>query len=152
MTWRSLTDFTAELLPLSADEAPTSETLRLQAASLVLRQYGAAQLAQNPGLVNLCALALSLRDRLVSHVLSPGAVQLVHDTDLHALPGEAPALLQRACILEAHQPDQNRLFGDTASFGWYPLGDEIYLIGLGYPDGLFVSALRTRVRRLPLRD
>lgn len=86
----------------------------------------------------------------VHYQCRPSASQVVHDTDLHSIPGDAPPLLRRPGIVEARRPETGeRLWGDVASLGWYPLTaaqsgvhtllDAIFLIGLTYPDGAIVA-------------
>lgn len=58
---------------------------------------------------------------------------------LHTLPGEPPRLLRTGWIVESRIPEREPLFEDIASLAGYPLDGSIYLIGLRYPDGVYVS-------------
>jgi hypothetical protein len=107
--------------------------------------YGADALIGAPALVNCAGLALSM-PRLTRHDLTADAIQLVHETDLHALPSEPPRLLKGAWILESRRPDRRGLidsdlggWGNTVSLGGYSLEGAIYLVGIGYPDGIAVA-------------
>lgn len=140
--WHGLAELVANLHRHRAGPLPSGD-LRERAAALAARTWGIHSVLARPLLVNLGALAL-LMDRLSVHRLSAGAIRLVHETDLHSLPGEPPRLLRRPWIVESRVPEREWLFGQTASLGGYPLDDAIYLIGLDWPDGVFVSRWRPR--------
>lgn len=143
--WRSLADFVGDLHPLA--QQVRGDDPRLRAAEMVLRQYGPLT---RPEMVNIAALADSMRQRLVVHRISSGAVRMVHETDLHTLPGEPPALLRGGWILETRDPEREHLIagaggiGPIASLGGYVIGNQIFFVGLGYPDGIFVGSWRPR--------
>ncbi len=112
---------------------------RLNCAGIANKVWG--EQVHNPGLssfVNIAGLTISMRKRLTLHHVRAKVGQLVEQTDLHALPHEAPKLLSGAWLCEVNNPATEKLFGDTVSLGGYPLEDAIYLIGVTYPDGIFV--------------
>lgn len=107
-------------------------------------------LASEPCAINLCALAVLSRGVPPIYQCRPSAARVVHETDLHSIPDEAPPMLLGPGIVEARRPDTGeRLWGDIAALGWYPirgadmnppqLVDATYLIGLSYPDGSRVA-------------
>ncbi|MCC6130060.1 MAG: hypothetical protein IT186_09030 [Acidobacteria bacterium] len=134
MPWTSISGFVSAF---QAAGAPSGPDLRDRAAELAFSTFGQRAL-ELPGLVNLAALSLSL-PRLEVHVLSHGAINAVHGTDLHGLPGRAPGLLRHAWILETKRPERERLFGQVASLAGYAIGEHVFLVGLGYPDGFFMA-------------
>lgn len=134
MPWTSISGFVSAF---QAAGAPSGPDLRDRAAELAFSTFGQRAL-ELPGLVNLAALSLSL-PRLEVHVLSPGAIHAVHGTDLHGLPGQSPGLLRHAWILETKRPERERLFGQVASLAAYAIGEHVFLVGLGYPDGFFMA-------------
>jgi len=132
-----------ELLAMLAErpQAPP----RKRAAALALARYGRQTLEETPTLVNAAALALAPCERRVVHQVRPGAVSLVHATDLHTLPGQAPRLLRAPAIVEVNRPERgDALWGKTASLGAYELDGAIYLVGVEYPDGAIVARWRPR--------
>lgn len=134
MTWQSISDL---ISPLRERRLPLSGDLRQDAALLATLAYG-RRLLEQPALVNFAALAISMSDRLIVHRLAHGAVRAVAETDLHSLPGEPPQLLRGPWILESRSPEEP-LFGATAALAGYPLDDAIFLLGLDYPDGVYVA-------------
>lgn len=134
MTWRPLSSFVSEF---RAAPQPPGSALRERAAELALSVHGERAM-ELPALMNVAALALSL-PRLEVHEMSPGAIRAIHGTDLHGLPGTAPGLLRHAWLLETKRPEREHLFGQVASLAGYPLDGHVFLIGLGYPDGVFVA-------------
>lgn len=133
IAWQSLSNLI--LHALAYDRGEPVHDPRLSAARLMAAAWG---FGGPEGLVNVAALALSMRDRLVLHRVSPGAARLVHETDLHSLPGEPPRLLRGPWLIEARNPEEP-LFGRTSSLGGYILDGMIFLVGLEYPDGAFVA-------------
>lgn len=115
-------------------KAPFTGDARADAGLLAASVYAMADVMSRPVLVNIAALALQM-DRLTVHRISTGAARLVHETDLHTLPGEPPRLLRSGAIITVRDPEREALFGDTVELGVYPLGDTIHIIGLQYPDG-----------------
>ena len=143
MTWESLSSTVAKLHAVRPGGGV--DDFRVSAATMAARVFGAGALLGVPALVNCAGLALSMA-RLVRYEITADAVELVHRTDLHALPGEPPRLLRGAWILESRHPERRPLiesdmgrWGMTASLGGYPLDGAIYLVGIGYPDGVAVA-------------
>lgn len=134
MAWRPISHF---VTTLRSGRLPDGTDLRIRASELALTTYG-TRAGESPALVNVAALALSL-PRLEVHVLSPGAIHAVHGTDLHGLPGQSPGLLRHAWILETRRPEKEHLFSNVSSLAGYPVDDDVFLIGLGFPDGVFVA-------------
>ena len=133
MFWRGLADSVDRLLRAGPPRFATPD-LRLAAAELATRAMPGAP----PAAINVAALALSMRGRLVVHRLAAGATRMVHETDLHSLPGEPPRLLRGPWIVEAREPERG-LFAGCAALGGYPLEGAVFLVGLGYPDGAMVA-------------
>jgi hypothetical protein len=126
-------------------DAPATMPTREAAAYMALEAFGPSTVTAQPALVNVAALAWSARARLVVHQLRPAVARLVDATDLHAEPPAPPALLQEAWLVEARSPERGeRLFGDTACLGGYPLDGAVYLVGLRHPDGVAVVRWRPR--------
>lgn len=120
-------------------DLPPETDLRTAAAALAIKVYSQRPVIEQPALVNTAALALSM-PRLVVHRISPGAVNLVHSTDLHSLPNEPPRLLRGAWIIETKRPDGEPLFGRTVCLaGYHVEGEGIFLQGTDYPDGVFTA-------------
>lgn len=115
-------------------KAPSTGDARADAGLLAASVYGMADVMSRPVLVNVAALALAM-DRLTVHRISTGAARLVHETDLHTLPGAPPRLLRSGAIITVRDPERETLFGDTVELGVYPVSDTIHIIGLQYPDG-----------------
>ncbi len=90
--------------------------------------------------VNVCALAIAARERLIVHALRPSIPRVVAETDVHSVPSEPPRLLRGPWIVEVRRPQQGeRLFGETVSLGGYSHNGSIYLIGMTYPVGIWMS-------------
>lgn len=142
--WRSLTDLVVPVRERLLAGKPSLPLDLRQAAALVALDCWGRTVTEQPSLVNVAALALSTRERLVVHEVRGSVVQLVGATDLHALPGRPPRLLRRPFILEASRPDKGGLVEGTGSLGGYEIDGAIYLIGLGYPDGVRVASWRPR--------
>jgi len=143
MTWESLSSTVAKLHAVRPGGGV--DDFRVSAATMAAQVFGAGALLGAPALVNCAGLALSMA-RLVRYELTADAIALVHGTDLHTLPGEPPRLLRGAWILESRHPEKHPLiesdmgrWGMTASLGGYPLDGAIYLVGIGYPDGIAVA-------------
>lgn len=119
------------------------DQLKLSAALLATYVYGQEVLLDQPALVNCAALALLL-PREITHEVTAAAAARVDGTDLHSLPEAPPRFLRGAWVLEARDPERERLFGDTVCLGGYALEDRIYLIGLQAPDGVRVARWRPR--------
>lgn len=138
MTWRGLADECGELHAI-APRLTLPRDAREAAAALAIARWGVRVVHEQLATVNVGALALAMRDRLVVHQVTSDASQRVHETDLHTLPGEPPRLLRGPWILEVRRPDRQVLFGATASLGGYELDGALYLVGLDYPDGVRVA-------------
>lgn len=133
----------AAVLPATVGTGGSGD-LRKAAAWLAASVYGVRTVASNLVLLNLAALTVLMRPRLVVHRLTEGAVRLVHETDLHSLPGEPPRLLRGPFVLETKDPARYGLFAGqygkhTACLAGYAHEGTIYLIGLEWPDGAFVG-------------
>lgn len=127
-----------------------------QVADLPLREAAALTAARTwgdrypPEIINVGALAVSAAGRRSPHYLiRPSAVRLVHQTDLHTIPAEAPRMLRGPWLCEVRRPERGEWLlpplvglGATVSIGGYALDDRIYLVGLGYPDGACVASWR----------
>ena len=113
-------------------------TSERRVAFLARETFGMQTVLDIPELVNFGVLA-TMQRRITVYEMSAGATNLVYSTDLHTLPGEPPRLLRTGWIVESRIPEREPLFGDTASLAGYPLDGSIYLIGLRYPDGVYVS-------------
>lgn len=148
MSWQSISDIVFRMRQ-TADRLP-DVPIRQKAAALATQAYGKLAVLKAPALINLAALTILMQPRVVVHRISPGAVRLVHKTDLRTLPGEPPRLLRGAWIVEAREPGREILFGATASLAGYPLDESIYLIGLDWPDGVKVSRWTPRWDELDL--
>lgn len=123
------------------------------ASTLILTKYfGDSSEMSDPSSawVNVAVLAYLSRGSPATYTMRPSASAVVHETDLHAIPTEAPRLLRGPGLVEARRPDQGeRLWGDYVSLGWYTyagryrnppsLLDAIFLVGLRYPDGSMVA-------------
>lgn len=147
-TWMGLDAVIASLRPL-VREAPVDLPLRERAAFVAAEYWGGFERLEH-AMINCAALALLARGTPPVYQCRPSASRVVHETDLHSIPDEAPSLLRAPGIVEARRPDTGeRLWGDVASLGWYPLSakdsgnetllDAIYLVGLTYPDGAIVA-------------
>lgn len=141
MAWKSITDLVMDMRPHIPNIPSGLQGVRQRAAGLAAAAHGLQTVESTPALVNIAALTELMTDRIVSHRVSPGAVRLVQETDLHSLPGDAPKLLLSPWIAEVKRPDREVLFGDTVSFAAYPLDDAIYMIGLQWPDGVRTSSV-----------
>lgn len=96
-----------------------------------------------PALVDVAELAIAMGQHLVVHAMRPSATRVVHETDLHTLPGECPKLLRRAFVVEADWQAGRVLWGTTACVGGFLRPDGvIVLIGLLVPDGVTVAYWR----------
>lgn len=96
-----------------------------------------------PALVDVAELALATGQHLVVHAMRPAATRVVHETDLHTLPGECPRLLRRAFVVEADWQAGRVLWGTTACVGGFLRPDGvIVLVGLLVPDGVAVAYWR----------
>lgn len=146
--WHSLSETVAGLL---ADRPRVlSSSLRVGAAELAAATVGESAARANPAWLNVAGLALSM-PRLEVHQLTADAVGQVHATDLRTLPGEPSRLLRRGWLVETKRPERGHLlFGKTACLGGYPLDDAIFLVGLGYPDGITVARWVPRWREREL--
>lgn len=126
---------------------------RLRAAALAMAHFGAELTATQPACVNVAALCLAM-PRLRVHELRAPVPEVVAETDLHALPGDPPALLRGPVLLEVDDPEHETLVGAlpfhgggwqrTVCLGAYQLEGTWYLVGLGHPDGVIVSRWRPR--------
>ncbi len=145
--WMGLDAVVASLRQLVRD-APGDLPLRERAAFVAGSYWGFQSI--EPAMINVSALAILARGAPPVYQCRPSASRVVHETDLHTIPDEAPALLRAPGIVEARRPDTGeRLWGDVASLGWYPLTakdsghhtllDAIFLVGLTYPDGAIVA-------------
>lgn len=148
MTWLGIDALVRPLRTL-VDKVPDGTPTRAAAAAVVTAQYGQLD-ADNAALINLGVLAVKSRGRPPVYHCRPSASRVVHETDLRSIPEAAPPLLAGPGIIEARRPETGeRLWGDVAALGWYPivgaeldpprLTDAVYLIGLRYPDGVFVA-------------
>jgi hypothetical protein len=148
--WIGLSSIVAPMRRLVA-AAPAALPLRERAAWVAGEHFGYDVLASDPSAINIGALAVVSNAAPPLYQCRPSASRVVHDTDLHSIPGEAPPLLRSAGIIEARRPETGeRLWGDVASLGWYPIAaadrgagallDAIMLVGLSYPDGAIVAS------------
>jgi hypothetical protein len=136
MSWQSLSDTVTRLHAVRP--AGGVDDFRTAAATMAANAYAIERLNAAPALINCAGLALAM-PRLTRHELTADAIELVHATDMHALPAEPPRLLRGAWLIESRRPERHCLFGDTASLGGYTLDGAMYLIGIGYPDGAVVA-------------
>ena len=149
-TWKGLVQVVRELAQAAArtDLAPLLEQAaepRVAAALLAMRHFGSEVAGKIAPAVNVAALALAFRGRLTAHMIRPAASRLVHETDLHSLPGAPPRLLCGPWIAEMRRPETGeRLFGATAALAGYQLGEDHFLVGLDWPDGALVVRWRPR--------
>lgn len=81
---------------------------------------------------HMAVLAYVSRGRVSAHLVRPAAARLVHETDLHSIPDEAPPMLRGAWIAEVRRPETGeRLWGDTFALAGYPMeGGRVSLMGL----------------------
>src|SRR5690625_1164573 len=122
--FRPLSLWVEELLP-AAQEISAQASLPAGAAVLAAEAWGHQRVERVPALVNVAALALATRDRLLVHQVRPGAARLAGETDLHTLPGEPPRLLRRAWICEVRRPEKGEeLFSGTVGLAGYEV-DEV---------------------------
>lgn len=118
--------------------------LQAAAFSLAAQEYGMDALLRNSGLINCAAAAILSRDRFEVTEISPGAANLVDDTDLCAVPSVAPALLARPLLLEAAKGARAPLWprGPASAF-CYPYramdGREGYYLAKLTPADRFVG-------------
>lgn len=128
---------------------PASAQLHASAERVIIEHYG-AHAVDHPPTVNVGVLAVLSRGVPQTFHVRPSASMVVHETDLHAIPSEAPMILRGPGIIEARRPETGeRLWGDIASLGWYAirgadqeppsLVDAIYMIGCHYPVGYHVA-------------
>lgn len=137
MTFRRLSEF---VRAIRDQDTPSTAPPRERAALAAMRHFGASLVGELPSTINVAALSLAFGQRLELTELRRGAINLVHATDLHSLPGEAPRLLRAPLLIEAARPEKGeRLFGDYVSLGAYQLDGQYYLVGASYPDGLRVA-------------
>ncbi len=127
----------------AASPAVAPDELKLAAAILASYVYGEEAVLGQPALINCGALALLL-PREVTHEVTAAAAARVDGTDLHSLPEAPTRLLRGPWIVEARDPERERLFGDTICLAGYPLEGAIFLIGLQAPDGVRVARWRPR--------
>lgn len=114
----------------------THETgdFRTDAALAAASAFG-QKVSEEHLLVNVGALANSLGSHPVVYNLTPDAVELVSETDLHFLPGFPPLLLKSAFIVTGID---RALFGGTIDLGVYPVPDGGYgLLGMDDESGEF---------------
>lgn len=129
----------ARLPPAPVDNVPKV------AAEVAATAWGRQMVESAPILVNLAALAILGRRRLVVHQLRGAAARHASVTDLHALPSEPPALLRKPWLLEVRHPDEGaRLFGDTFALGGYSVGGATYLLGFLGNGGAVCAPWRPR--------
>lgn len=113
--------------------------LKWQAGILSCAVFGENLVLECPTFINVAALALAMRDRLIVHQLSAGARAYIHSTDLRTLPGQPPDLLKKPFLITARKPEEGEtLFGDVAQIGGYWADDTLFLVLFGYPDGVYV--------------
>lgn len=131
---------------LSADlRAQIAGDPRMLATAIAAQAWGERFVVEQPAAINLGALAVQTKGRLVAHEIERGARRLVDETDLHALPDESPTLLRGPWVLEVRDPTTARLLETglagrpTVSLAGYPLDGAIYLVGRQYPDGITVA-------------
>jgi hypothetical protein len=115
--------------------------LRERAAVVTAEVFpGMTTIDDLPGAISVAALAILSNCAPETWLVRPSASEVVHATDLHAIPDQAPRLLRRPGIAETRHPQTGeRLWGRYATVGWYPLEGAIYLVGLSYPDGYAVA-------------
>lgn len=128
------------LLRFDAHKVPPGG-LREQAAALCFAEFGPGVDDLPAEMVNVAALAVSMRSRIVVHQASDGIAGTVAATDLDEYPPEPPRLVRGAWVIESRVPHRP-LFGSTCDVGGYWLEDVLYLVGLQYPDGATVAPMR----------
>lgn len=152
-TFNRLSDLLSAMRARAA-ATPAAADPRLRAATLAMAHFGADFTMGQPAAVNVAALAFAM-PRLRVHELRAPVPEIVAETDLHALPGEPPALLRGgAVLLEVGDLEHETLVGAlpfadggwqrTVCLGAYLLEGTWYLVGLGHPDGIIVSRWRPR--------
>lgn len=145
--WESITHHVQRARKVAAALPSLPEDPRLAAAEIAWRTWGADLVSLQPALLNIAALANAMKARLLVHELRAPVPTVIAETDLHALPSEAPKLLRSPVLLEVRDPEHEAIcagsgmedWGHTASLAAYELDGAIYLIGLGYPDGARVA-------------
>ena len=119
---------------------PTEGGLREQATSVAVSMYGRQTVLSAPETVNLAALAISMRDKLLVHEVTKGVIQMVGETDLNYYPELPPRLLESPFLVESRGFD-SPLFEDTACLGGYWIEGTLYLIGLTGSDECLVAPI-----------
>lgn len=119
-------------------------------AAVTAEHYGIGLVDIQPLFINLGALAIKSRGQPSTYMMRPSASRLVEETDLRSIPSEPPPLLRCPGVVEARRPETGeRLWGDVVSLAWYEatgaereppqLMPAIFLLGLRWPDGIFVA-------------
>lgn len=115
--------------------------------------FGPSETMEHVGSINMAVLALLTNAQPATWLCRPSASRVIHGTDLHSIPTLPPRLLRAPGIIEARRPETGeRLWGDVASLGWYSFGDQLWLIGLQYPDGYMVARWHPRWTGEDLED
>ena len=119
-------------------------------AAIAAEHYGNSLIEIQPLFISLGALAFKSKGQPSTYMMRPSASRLVEETDLCSIPTEAPPLLRCPGVVEARRPETGeRLWGDVVSLAWYEaagpereppqLMPTIFLLGLRWPDGIFVA-------------
>ncbi|MCY1023978.1 hypothetical protein [Pyxidicoccus sp. MSG2] len=136
MSWQdgyaTMLELVMEALPY-AREVPDALLLREAAPTVAAACWGPTALTSGPELVNMAALAILGRTRLVAHQVRPAAARQVGETDLHSLPDSPSRLLRGPWMLEVRRPEAGeRLWGDTVALAGYEVEpNTTFLLGLG---------------------
>lgn len=153
MTWLGLDALTRPLKSLVRyqEQTPMARApLQERATAIAMAHFGPVVLDPSGGMlasINVAALSIRASGAPSVYHVRPSASRVVDETDLRSIPTEPPPLLRRPGIVEARRPETGeRIFGDVASLGWYTAGAEAgkllpvtYVIGLSYPDSIFVG-------------
>lgn len=128
----TLLELVQEALPY-AREMPEAIPFREAATTVAVACWGPTAATSGPELVNVAALALRARERLVAHQVRPAAARQVAETDVHSLPDAPPRLLRGPWLLEVRRPETGeRLWGDTVALAGYEVEPgTTFLLGLG---------------------
>jgi len=128
----SMLELVMEALPY-AREVPNALPLHQAAPTVAMACWGPTACMRGPELVNIAALAIRGRTRLVAHQVRPAAARQVAETDLHSLPDAPPRLMRGPWMVEVRRPETGEhLWGDTVALAGYEAEPgTTFLVGLG---------------------